>query len=426
MGLDRRITIFALHALFAIAITGKGSNRVRTAMTGSSLKAPLSSLASSLIVSPEARTAARTLRRVRRTVLGLKPVINYFHQPDDPYSALTLQLLEPLRDTYAATFRLWLVPPPDQFAAPELDRLKAWSARDAERLARDHGLTAREHSLPPNLAATPEALALGEARRRRLGHYLGATFHYEGEWYWGVDRLPYLEDRLRQEGLARTRTGIVRRLDPDLSLARKPSAGAPAPRLDFYVSLRSPYSLIAAERIGALAEAHGADLRLRPLLPMVMRGLPVPKAKSFYIMRDAAREAARFNIPFGRMVDPRGVGAEKGLAVLHHAIASGKGLAFARSFLRGAFAEGMDAANEEQLFQMADRAGINRGEAVAALAAPGWRAAAEANRDALFSLGLWGAPSFRVDDKAAVWGQDRLNQVQQDLLAALPGTGGTY
>ena len=108
---------------------------------------------------------------------------------------------------------------------------------------------------------------------------------------------------------------------------------------------------------------------------MVMRGLPVPKAKSFYIMRDAAREAARFNIPFGRMVDPRGVGAEKGLAVLHHAIASGKGLAFARSFLRGAFAEGMDAANEEQLFQMADRAGINRGEAVAALAAPGWRAA---------------------------------------------------
>ena len=63
---------------------------------------------------------------------------------------------------------------------------------------------------------------------------------------------------------------------------------------------------------------------------------------------------------------------------------------------------------------------------MAALAAPGWRAAAEANRDALFSLGLWGAPSFRVDDKAAVWGQDRLNQVQQDLLAALPGTGGTY
>lgn len=34
----------------------------------------------------------------------------------------------------------------------------------------------------------------------------------------------------------------------------------------------------------------------------------------------------------------------------------------------------------------------------------------------MFALGLWGVPSFRVND-IAVWGQDRLWAVQDALLA---------
>jgi 2-hydroxychromene-2-carboxylate isomerase len=49
------------------------------------------------------------------------------------------------------------------------------------------------------------------------------------------------------------------------------------------------------------------------------------------------------------------------------------------------------------------------------LADPGWRGTAERNREELFSLGLWGVPSFRVGD-LAVWGQDRLWAVQEALL----------
>jgi hypothetical protein len=50
-------------------------------------------------------------------------------------------------------------------------------------------------------------LQRGDQLRERLGHYLGATFYFEGEWYWGIDRLHYLEERLSTAGLARAGAG---------------------------------------------------------------------------------------------------------------------------------------------------------------------------------------------------------------------------
>ena len=51
---------------------------------------------------------------------------------------------------------------------------------------------------------------------------------------------------------------------------------------------------------------------------------------------------------------------------------------------------------------------------------------AEANRAAMLDAGLWGVPSFRVNDRPAHWGQDRLWTVEADLNAAsarnTPGT----
>ncbi len=36
-----------------------------------------------------------------------------------------------------------------------------------------------------------------------LKHYSGAMFYYGQEWYWGVDRLHYLEQRLSELGVDR-------------------------------------------------------------------------------------------------------------------------------------------------------------------------------------------------------------------------------
>ena len=51
---------------------------------------------------------------------------------------------------------------------------------------------AEEHG-EADARATESALEVGTQRRTALKHYSGGMFHYEGEWYWGVDRLHYLE-----------------------------------------------------------------------------------------------------------------------------------------------------------------------------------------------------------------------------------------
>lgn len=393
--------------------------------------------------------------------------MDFFLQVDDPYAPVALHYLGLLCDRFRLTPSVALVSPPDAAAAPEAERLLLYARRDAAALAlalRHPGVSERSPgpadiahaqriaaamiaadrpladfaTLTQTLSATDAAARLatlalqwgeadaapligeGDARRTRLGHYLSSVTHYEGEFYWGVDRLHFLEARLKAEGTSAADmdgSALCPVLDPVLPPGTVPRAGSP--RIDFYLSFRSPYTLLAAERIGALASAYGATLRLRPVLPMVMRGLPVPRAKRLYITLDTKREAERHGLRFGTIVDPVGAGVERGLAVLHAAIKRGQGLAFAQSFLRGAFADGIDMTIDAGLATVAARAGIDSPDVAAALADTGWRDAVEANRADLFALGLWGVPSFQVDDRPGWWGQDRLWRVEDDLRDSL-------
>ena len=142
----------------------------------------------------------------------------------------------------------------------------------------------------------------------------------------------------------------------------------------------------------------------------------MPAAKRFYILADAKREASRLGLPFGDVADPVGRPAERGLAVLHHAIQLGCGEDFLESFLRGVFAEGIDAGSTHGLHRIAQRAGLNADQVNAALADETWRALAEQHRKELVSTGLWGVPSFRVSGLPAYWGQDRLWCLEDDLI----------
>lgn len=428
------------------------------------MKPAISRSVTSLLTSTALRDARRLATSLARRLRGAAAQVHYFHQADDPYSHLALQTLERLAARYRVVLVPHLVPAPSADTAPDRARLERWSCRDAAVLARrlgldagfaastpDPGLVARanaalaaaiahgefvaaateigaalwrgdgaalaERAAGAAPGAADAALRDGEARRRKLGHYLGATFCFGGEWYWGVDRLHYLEDRLRAEGLAREGGDAPIAPVVDVELA---AAGATGQRavLHFFCSLRSPYTYLAVPRARRLAEHYGAELRLRFVLPMVMRGLPVPRAKRIYILRDAKREADRLGMRFGRVVDPVGRPVERGLAVLHHALRDGKGTAFAGSFLQGVFADGIDAGSDAGLERLAARAGLDAAFVAAALADPSWREVAEANRAELLALGLWGVPSFRVDERDAHWGQDRLWAVEDDLRAA--------
>jgi 2-hydroxychromene-2-carboxylate isomerase len=380
--------------------------------------------------------------------MGGTPTIHYFHGAADPYAHLCAQQLPALAESYAVSIVPHLVPAPVAAVAPDAARLAGWSQRDAARLAAAHGLAfpaggavptpesvaAAESALagisdPLDFAAraleagtalwsgdTPRpgsgdaaaALAEGAQALAAQGHYLPGVFTFEGESYWGVDRLPHLEARLAP--FRRAAAPIVRQME-----AGALSGDARGAELHFFLSFRSPYTHIAAARARQLVARWNAKLVLRPVLPMVMRGLPVPKEKRLYIVRDTKREAERLGLPFGRICDPVGPGVERGLAVLHRAIALGKGPGFVESFLSGAFAEAIDATTDDGLLLLATRAGLTGADVSAALADESWRDIAEANRLELLADGLWGVPSFRVGNRPAHWGQDRLWAVEQDL-----------
>ena len=400
--------------------------------------------------------------------------VHYFHQVDDPYSALVAGILPQLIARYDIDVVPHVVGPPPDSAAPEREKLIAYSRKDARLLARHWNLVfddligqpqdpsvelatrllvaavqdgtfieaAGEISTclwsdPPSLfsmgrsggplrAVDPSAVsshvAASNALRQQLGHYLGATFFYAGEWYWGIDRLHHLERRLQDLGAQRLGVQDLM-FPPDADLSGPVSLASPLP-IDFFFSFRSPYSAIVAPRVFELGRRTGAPVRLRFVLPMVMRGLPVPREKRTYISLDAAREAHARGTPFGRLNDPVGRPTERGLSLIPIAEQMGCAEAYVLSFMHGVRAEGIDAGSDRGLRRIVERAGLSWDAAHRALKEDAWRATAEANRKEMFDLGLWGVPSFRVGD-TAVWGQDRLWAVQDALLKQDPGCGAT-
>jgi len=392
--------------------------------------------------------------------------VHYFHQCDDPYTQLLLEQLPDLLRRYQIELICHLVGPADDASTPDRERLAAWSRVDAERLAQELELGFRDPGQAPDpkvvaaansaIAAlgtgrawgeqelaqaasigaavwggdlgnlnllgqadsltTERAIAAGRAQRKRRGHYSAATLYYEGEWYWGVDRLAYLQRRLVEERALRVGRKAAITATPPLLM--QPPIRRSGVDLQFYCSLRSPYSYLALGRVIALADHYGANLQLRFVLPMVMRGLPVPKAKRLYIVLDAKREAEQLGLPFGRIADPLGEPTERGLAVLNRAISVDKGAQFLTAFSHAVWAEGIDAGSDAGLFKIAKRAGLDRAFVRDALADPSWREVAQANRAEMLSLGLWGVPCFRVGAGAAYWGQDRLWLVERDLMTS--------
>lgn len=440
------------------------------------IKSLLMPMISQRLLSRERLEKRRARVERNRQSLGDPHRVRYFHQIDDPYSALTACSLPHLAQRYQVEIDVRLVGPPDDAAAPQRSMLVDYSRLDAERLAHRHGLWFKDPGAQPGgqrvqqaglllldairrgdivtraesisravwqsdllqsdllqsdlLQADPrggplpttEALAShlldAQAMRRKQGHYLGATFLYGGEWYWGIDRLHHLERRLQSLGAQHhSMTDLLYPPGDDLATAQSTGAG---PEIDFFFSFRSPYSAIVTPRVFALARHTGARVNLRYLLPMVMRGLPVPAEKRGYIAADAAREAHWRGTPFGRVNDPVGRPTERGLALISLAEKLGLGEAYVSAFMHGVWAEGIDAGSDRGLRRIAQRAGLPWADARDALQDDGWREVAERNRQEMFARGIWGVPSFVVGD-TAVWGQDRLWAVQDALLN---GAGG--
>ena len=310
------------------------------------------SRALNLIFSPRVVRFRRWFRDKRRQIRGDGHIVSVFLQIDDPYSYLLSHYLPSLAEQYDIELRVYMSKAKGDEYQPAPDMLAEFAIGDCRRLALELGIPFLDRgSLPPTeyraglsdavasssgsaefadefyqalaiywrgdtSAAAPiskAAVELGAAKslveeserlQGKLGHYNSAMLHYAGEWYWGVDRLHYLTDRLDELGVAineapNSRLASIRQAMRVSLPVRPPTAAKELPPIEFFHSFRSPYSYLALQRTFEIADAYGIDIKLRPVLPMVMRGMKVPTPKLLYIANDAYREANRRGIPFG-------------------------------------------------------------------------------------------------------------------------------
>ena len=425
---------------------------------------------------PERIATRRSKLEARRRKAGAAHVVEYFHQVDDGYSHLAAQTLGPFVERYNVRLVCHLVGPPTGPNAPEPDFLLDLSRYDAARIGPRYGLSfpgggdAPDRQLvdlatrilasivtdsgafvdaaarvgdalwsgsvqaledlaaryPPVADAVP-VLASGERRRTELGHYSGAVFHYGKEWYWGVDRLRHLEQRLIELGACQ-HGGEVLASRP--AIEDGPHRDDGSMTLEIYPSVRSPYTALSFDTAVDLAHTTGVRLRIRPVLPMVMRGVPVTRTKGVYIFMDAAREARSVGLTdWGSYYEPIGKPVERCYSLYPWAVAEGRGVELLSSFMRAAFREGVNTNTDAGLRHVVEAAGLPWTEAQSIVGNDiwndhAWRDEVEANRRAMYDFGLWGVPSFRLLDAAGetrlrVWGQDRLWLVAHEIQLVL-------
>ena len=401
-------------------------------------------------------TPLRVLRHIKGSLKDGRHLW-FFHQPDDPWSHLLVLVLGQLRERFDVALRPRILDGLDVVANPATEQRAHLALRDAKLLAKLYNLTFPDTDHHPSkedtrlatrillaaqnqdhfcrkavnvgaalwagdreklnhlagkttLLSDEDALALLRKNREELahkGHYNSGMLYFAGEWYWGLDRLDHLEDRL----------------DPDspqvYNRTWKQNGSHPGPCkfgvVDFYFSFRSPYSYLASILLQDLKDRHGFQINYKPILPMVRRGMPVPEAKRWYIVFDAKREAEKHRIPFGKICDPLD-GVEHLLALTRYAREKGRLAQFVTLAMAAIWSEGMDVTNPVVLEEVCRRAGLDFEPTM--IADQRWRVECEQHRTDLDALGLWGVPSFAVGDHS-FWGQDRLWALERALTGSL-------
>ena len=404
------------------------------------------------------------LEAVRRKAIKRRQSTNpasevlYFHQVDDPYSHLAVQKLTALSKRYRLPFKCYLVSAPDPTYQGSSQHFSSWAMQDAINVAPDYGvkfapllkqpgtdqIAAANHALaacrdtasfaseafkvgqalwngesvssPVSAQTGEQALALGNELRQSLQHYQGAMFYFDGEWFWGLDRIRSLETRLIAEGFGSGPLVVPEPVTPGFD--ERNLSGI---TLEYFPSLRSPYTAIGHQRVVDLVRRSGVDLKVRPVMPMLMRGIPAPQAKQRYIITDAGREGRERGTPFGKIVDPFGEPVKRAFALFPAADALERGMDYVTAYLEAAWFDGVDVTRESGLKRVVKNAGLDWLQLNKTAGDYQWQAQLQSNLDAMLEENLWGVPSFRVsgggsDHAFACWGQDRIWRVAKELL----------
>jgi 2-hydroxychromene-2-carboxylate isomerase len=272
-------------------------------------------------------------------------------------------------------------------------------------------------------AACSKQLLANEQVLLEQGHYMSAMLYYAGEWYWGLDRLDHLEARLLLLGLGEGSEVQFDQTYRDFCKTAPLCAANPnSKKLTLYFSIRSPYSHLGLHQAIKLAQHYQLALEVKPVLPMVMRGLLVPDTKKMYIFHDTKREAVKLGIDYGFVADPLGEGVKRCYALFKYAQSLGKETGFLLNYAEAVNAQGIRSETDAGLRIIVERTGLDWAYAQQLLkdddCSEQWQVWAEENRAQMLALGSWGVPTFQYGD-LVLWGQDRAGLIERAVVADL-------
>ena len=270
-------------------------------------------------------------------------------------------------------------------------------------------------------------LFANEVSLQEKGHYMSAMMHYAGEWYWGVDRLDHLESRLNTLNIHRDDQSLDVRFNKTyIDFCHPQTAQTEASpvlkKLVLFFSIRSPYSHIGLQQGITLAKHYQCELEIKPILPMIMRGLSVPDTKKMYIFHDTKREAVKLGMEYGFVADPLGAGVERCYALFNYAKSLGCEKEYLLNFAQAVNAQGIHSDSDKGLKIIVERSGLDWHKAKSLLEDEvhcyDWHDWAEENRQQMLALGSWGVPTFKYGE-LVLWGQDRIGLIEQEMLKDL-------
>ena len=393
--------------------------------------------------------------------------IFYFHELLDPYSHITAQLINKFTSEYSVELVPMVVNEPPSKTVHEPTLYRKYCLTDATRIAPFYGVEFPSDKLPNaqvvSLAqrilcglerdefisriaeisalvwsgnelalealmtektmseeTTHATISSNEQKRDEVEAYMGSTFSYEGELYWGVDRLDHLEHRLKDLGLKRN-------VDTNYVSERKKTNTSDIPNhsnieLEFYPSLNSPYTSISLERIKLLKSNYPIKIITKPVLPMLMRNMTIPTYKARYIFRDAAREAKKYDVPFGKVISPLGKPAERAYSLFPWIDLQGQGFEYICKLMISSFREAEDIGKNSYLKALIEDLKLEWKEAEKHLDTDDWKDILEQNRLIMYEGNSWGVPSFRLvdgDETFTTWGQDRIWLIEEEIIKRL-------
>lgn len=196
--------------------------------------------------------------------------------------------------------------------------------------------------------------------------------------------------------------------------------------VDYFLAPQSPWTYLGHTRFVHMAHAAGATVRVMPVdLGRVFAasgGLPLARRapqRQAYRLVELRRFSDSLGLPL--VLQPKWFpvaadDAARLVVAVDLADGADAALALAGLLLAAVWAQERDIANPVVLAELLQRAGLD-GARLAQAQSPAVQAQYDQNTEMAIHCGVFGAPTYRIDD-TLFWGQDRLDFVARQLGTA--------